>query len=123
MLPVAYHSVYLVFSVVFTIAVGQNLYRNGYRFLLDAFDNDAEMAGSINRLLLTGFYLVNFGLVSLFVSIGEVPTDAGEVFQAMTFKLGWVLLVLGGMHFFNMKNVAKIRSKAKAKMAHAQPVI
>lgn len=120
MLPIAYHGVYLVISVIFTITVGQNLYRNGYRFLLDAFDGDDEFAGSINRLLLTGFYLVNFGLVFLFVSIGSVPTDAGEVFQAMTFKLGWVLLVLGGMHFFNMKNVAKIRSKAKAKVAFAQ---
>lgn len=106
--------VYLTFSAAFTYWVGANLHRNGRVFLLEAFHGDVAMADSINQLLLVGFYLVNFGLVSLFLSVGNHPADTVTAIEYLTFKIGVVLVVLGGMHFFNMKNIAKIRAKGKA---------
>jgi hypothetical protein len=105
--------IYLVFSIGFTYWVGRTLFRNGRIFLLDAFKGDEAMADSINHLLLVGFYLVNFGLVSLFLSFGRTPNDEVQMIEVLAQKIGIVLIVLGGMHFFNMKNIAGIRSKAK----------
>jgi hypothetical protein len=36
-----------------------------------------------------------------------------EGIEYVATKVGVVLLVLGGMHFFNMFNIAKMRKKAK----------
>jgi hypothetical protein len=113
LIPIAY-GLYLTFSMAFTFWVGRNLHKNGRVFLLEAFKEDAAMADAVNQLLLVGFYLVNFGLVSLFLSVGTKPTGTVEAIEYLTFKIGVVLVVLGGMHFFNMKNIAKIRSKGKS---------
>lgn len=111
--PLSY-IIYLLFSVGFTYWVGRNLHRNGRVFLMDAFKQDETMADSVNNLLLVGFYLVNFGLVSLFLSYGAKPSeDPMAAIEYISFKIGVVLVVLGGMHYFNMKNIAKIRSKSR----------
>ena len=108
------YSIYIVISVALTAWVGRTLHKNGRVFLVDAFGNE-EMADSVNHLLVVGFYLINIGFVSLFLKFGTAPTDIKEAFEFVSFKVGIVLMVLGGMHFFNMFNFAKIRSKAKRK--------
>jgi len=107
------YSVYLVISVAMTIWVGRTLYRNGRIFLIDAFHNNEEMADSVNHLLVVGFYLINFGFVSLFLRFGTAPESSKEIFEYISFKFGVILIILGGMHFFNMFNFARMRSKAK----------
>ncbi len=79
------------------------------------------MADSVNHLLLVGFYLVNFGFVSLFLRFGVKPTGAVDGIEYVATKVGVVLLVLGAMHFFNMFNIAKMRKKAKSKPSPPLP--
>ncbi|MEL6593655.1 MAG: hypothetical protein AAFQ68_26375, partial [Bacteroidota bacterium] len=57
--------IYLSLASVLTFLVGRSLYRNGLPFLLDIFNGNSKLADSINRLLLTGFYLLSVGYVSL----------------------------------------------------------
>lgn len=109
----AIYLVYVIFSVSFTYWVGRNLHTNGRIFLLDSFKQDERMADSVNQLLLVGFYLVNFGIVSLFLAIGTRPTNLVEGIEYLAYKIGIVLVILGGMHYFNMRNIANMRSKAK----------
>ncbi|HEX4924787.1 MAG TPA: hypothetical protein VFV50_11905 [Bdellovibrionales bacterium] len=109
----AIYLIYITFSVSFTYWVGRNLHTNGRIFLLDSFKQDERMADSVNQLLLVGFYLVNFGIVSLFLAIGSRPTNLVEGIEYLSYKVGIVLVILGGMHYFNMRNIANMRSKAK----------
>lgn len=104
--------IYIVVSAAFTYWVGRNLFTNGRVFLLESF-KDEVMADSVNQLLLVGFYLVNFGLVCLFLTVGGAPQTLTQAIEYLVTKFGVVLMVLGGMHFFNMRNIANIRSKAK----------
>ncbi len=104
--------VYAAISVSLTIWVARTLHRNGRIFLIDAFHGNEAMADSVNHLLVVGFYLINIGFVSLYLKYGEKPVDAVEAIEYIASKLGVVLLVLGGMHFFNMFNFAKMRNKA-----------
>ena len=120
MIVIVTYSIYLLFCLAFTYWVGKNLFQSGRIFLLDSFNENEEKADSVNRLLLVGFYLVNFGLVSLFMAFGPKPKSPIEAFEYLAVKIGIVLVVLGGMHYFNMRNIAKMRSKALSKFA-AEP--
>ncbi len=102
---------YFLISLGMTIWVAHTLHKNGRLFLIDAFRGNEAMADSVNHLLWVGFYLVNIGFVLLFLRIGSKPADLVEGVEYISTKLGIVMLVLGGMHFFNMFNFSKMRKK------------
>lgn len=110
-MPIAY-LIYIVISLGLTIWVARTLHRNGRVFLIESFHGKVEMADSVNHLLVVGFYLINIGFVTLFLRYGTKPADFTQSIEYISTKLGIVLIVLGGMHFFNMWNIAKMRSKA-----------
>src|SRR5687768_18564039 len=99
---VSTYIVYLVISIALTIWVARTLHKNGRVFLVDVFHGNEALADSVNHLLVVGFYLINFGYVSLALRLGYVVTTSQESIEALSVKVGMVLLVLGGMHFFNL---------------------
>lgn len=103
---------YLGISVALTIWVARTLQHNGRVFLVESFRNP-EMGDSVNRLLVVGFYLINIGFVSLFLSLGDMPTTSSEAIRFVSTKVGIVLLLLGVLHFASMFNIARIRSRSK----------
>jgi hypothetical protein len=107
------YALYAIISLSLTVWVAQTLHKNGRLFLVDAFHGNTEMADAVNHLLVVGFYLVNVGFVALFLRFGDTPTDLVSSIEYISTKIGVVLIVLGGMHFFNMFNFAKMRTKAK----------
>lgn len=106
--------IYLVISIGLTVWVGRALHRGGRVFLVDVFKGNAELADSVNRLLLVGFYLVNLGYVVLALKIGYRVTGAQQAIEALSSKVGLVLLVLGAMHFANLYVFARLRRRATA---------
>ncbi len=50
--------------------------------------------------------------MALALSNGERPTDPAGIIETMSTKVGLVLMVLGGMHFYNLYVFSKIRRKA-----------
>lgn len=89
-------------SIAMTIWVARTLHRNGHIFLVRSFEGDEKLADSINHLLVVGFYLINIGFIALFLHLEIRPAGIEETFEAISRKVGIVLLVLGGMHFFNL---------------------
>ena len=119
MTPVVYtYIAYLAISVPLTVWVARTLHKNGRIFLVDSFLGNEPLADSINHLLVVGFYLVNIGFVSLALQYGEKPTDLQGVFEALSTKIGVVMLVLGAMHFFNLAVFSKMRRRA---LLHSAP--
>src|SRR4029450_13424101 len=94
--------IYLAVSIALTIWVGRTLHKNGRIFLVDVFHGNEALADSVNHLLVVGFYLINMGYVSLALKLGYSPETAQEGNEALSGKVGMVLVVLGGMHFFNL---------------------
>ena len=91
------YSIYLVLSIALTVWVARVLFKNGRVFLVDAFKQNAEMADSINHLLVVGFYLINMGWVLLAMVDSTPMVTTEEVFMFLSTRLGVVLLILGGM--------------------------
>lgn len=105
--------VYTSISIAMTIWVARTLFINGQVFLIDAFNGHKKKATSVNHLLQVGFYLINIGFVLLYLKSKDKPANLIEGIEFIATKLGFVLLVLGAMHFFNMWNINKMRVKAK----------
>jgi hypothetical protein len=102
---------YLGISIALTIWVAQTLSRSGRIFLVDVFHGNESLADSVNHLLVVGFYLINFGYVSLALKLSENLESAREGIEALSWKVGLVLVVLGGMHFFNLFIFSRIRRR------------
>jgi hypothetical protein len=103
---------YLTISIAITIWVAKTLHKNGRIFLVDSFHGHEALADSVNHLLVVGFYLINIGFVSLALKYGGSPTDTKESLEVLSSKVGWVLLILGFMHFFNLLVFSKMRKRA-----------
>ncbi len=104
--------VYITISVALTIWVARTLHKNGRIFLVDVFKGREDLADSVNHLLVVGFYLINFGYVSLALKLAEHVDTPTQSVEALSHKVGLVLVVLGGMHFFNLYVFSRIRRNA-----------
>ena len=111
---------YLAISVALTVWVARTLHRSGRIFLVDSFLGNEPLADSVNHLLVVGFYLINIGYVTLALKYGVAAANAQESLETLSSKVGLVLLVLGGMHFFNLFVFTKMRKRA---LAHRPPPV
>ncbi|HEY2961073.1 MAG TPA: hypothetical protein VGJ37_01570 [Pyrinomonadaceae bacterium] len=115
---VSTYLVYLAISIALTIWVAHTLHKNGRIFLVDVFHGNEGLADSVNHLLVVGFYLINLGYVSLALKLGYGINSAQEGIEALSVKIGMVLLVLGGMHFFNLFVFSRMRRRSSARQNH-----
>jgi len=118
-LEITTYLIYLTISIALTIWVAHTLHKNGRIFLVDVFHGNEPLADSVNHLLVVGFYLINLGFVSLTLKLGyelASPKEGIEALkegiEALSVKVGTVLLVLGGMHFFNLLIFSRMRRRA-----------
>jgi hypothetical protein len=108
------YSLYLGISIGLTIWVAGTLSKNGRVFLVDCFHGNEQLADSVNQLLVVGFYLVNLGFVTRFLKLGVEVVNLQDVFEALSSKIGGVVLVLGVIHFFNLLVLTKLRRRGLA---------
>lgn len=106
------YGLYLLLAMPLTVWVARNLFKNGRIFLVDCFNGNEPLADNVNQLLVVGFYLVNFGFVALYLKLADEVVEVRGIFEALSGKLGVVLLVLGGMHFLNLLIFTKMRKRA-----------
>src|SRR5260370_13252515 len=100
---------YLAISIALTVWVAHTLHKNGRVFLVDVFHGNEQLADSVNHLLVVGFYLINLGYVSLALKLGYSLASAQAGIEALSVKVWMGLIVLGGMHLFNLFIFSRIR--------------
>lgn len=100
---------YISISITITIFVSKTLSKNGEIYLIDGFNGNAELAKSVNHMLVVGFYLLNIGFVLLRLKTNSHIIDLESMIVYLSSSIGFVLLILGAFHFFNMLLVHKFR--------------
>jgi hypothetical protein len=105
--------VYLAITLIATVWVAFTLHRRGRIFLVDAFHGNDALADSVNHLLVVGFYLINVGYIALALRSDQKPGNLVEAIEIFSHKIGVVLLVLGVMHFINLKIFSSMRQRAQ----------
>ena len=101
---------YLAISIALTIWVARTLHHSGQVFLVEAFQGNEELASSVNRLLVVGFYLINVGYIAFALKTGAALSTVRQIIELESTKIGVVLLMLGIVHFLNILVLAKMRS-------------
>ena len=62
---------------------------------------------------MVGFYLINIGYAVYTLQIFGEINSAQVVIEKLSLKIGAIILILGGMHFFNLFVFFKLRRRAK----------
>ncbi|MGW2258521.1 hypothetical protein ACWEJP_09955 [Streptomyces sp. NPDC004749] len=121
-LTVVAYVAYLLISVTLTVWVARTLSKNGRVFLSDVLQGNEKLADAVNHLLVVGFYLVNLGFVALYLKNSDGVADARELVEAISVKVGVVLLVLGVMHLGNVYVLNKFRRRGIMEREQRPPV-
>jgi len=111
-LPVVY-LVYAAAAIGLTVWLAMTLYRNGAVFLEDVFERP-EIAAAVNRLLVTGFFMLNLGWALLMLRAGAAQ-NATEAIEVLARKLGVLLVALGLIHFTNLWVLRRMRHRHEAR--------
>ncbi len=93
--------VYLVICLGVTHIIGQVLYKHGLVTVCDMFQ-DAKLSATVNKLLLTGYYLVNMGYVAISVREMEKADNLQASIEAVSSHTGTLFLILALLHFNNI---------------------
>ncbi len=105
---------YVTVAVGMTAALARTLFRAGGVFLTDVFQGQQPLADAVNRLLVTGFYMLNLGY-GLYLLRAEPQGTAFEAVAYLVGRLALLLVTLGIIHFVNVFVFWKIRQGAERK--------
>lgn len=100
--------IYLFITYLITVHVGLIFYRNGRLYILRLMHGDVKLTDSINRILLTGYYLLNLGYAALMIHSWETVLDWTDLVSSIGNKTGKIMLTLAVIHYFNMAVIAVI---------------
>lgn len=96
------YMVYGCITGLITFRVGWIFYRNGRVFILHLLHQNVALTDAINRLLLTGYYLLNLGYAALMISTWERVENWTGLLTSVTVMTGRIVLTLALIHFCNM---------------------
>lgn len=108
----------VVYGVYGATAIGlvawlaQTLYANGALFLEEVFPGREQLAAAVNRLLVTGFVMLNLGWAALLLRAGR-PADGAAAVEALALRLGLLLVTLAVLHFVNLGVLAVVRGQQR----------
>ncbi len=116
-LTVLAYIVYLVITIALTVWVGRTFSRAGLVFLSEIFHGDQKLAEAVNHLFVVGFCLVNLGFDALWLRFGPAVADTRGLFEALSVKIGTVLLILGALHLADILLLNRYRRRALSDLA------
>ncbi|MBI5857942.1 MAG: hypothetical protein HZB42_09900 [Sphingobacteriales bacterium] len=104
---------YLLITYIITFKVGLIFYRNGKVYILQLLQGNEHLSGSINRLLLIGYYLLNLGYAALMISTWKTVHTIEEVLVTVFSMTGKIMLTLAVIHFINMTVIYLLSKQRK----------
>jgi hypothetical protein len=106
------YSLYAAITIPLTLFVSRTLSRNGRHFLVDVFKGNDDLAAAVNQLLVVGFYLLNLGFVSFFLTSKREINSTRVALEVLSTKVGTVAIAIGIVHFCNIWVFNAYRNRA-----------
>ena len=97
--------IYLSITFFITVRVGWICYQNGVVYIYQIL-NDEEMTQLLNKFLLIGYYLMNLGYMAVSIYFWEEIGSFLEMINIVSQRIGLIVLMLAGMHYFNITFIA-----------------
>src|SRR5258708_3783527 len=109
---------YLALTIALTVWVGRTFSRARLVFLSELFHGDQQPAEAVHHLFGVGLCLVNLGFDALWLRYGPAVADTRGLFEALSVKVGTVLLILGVLHLADILVLNRYRRRALAELDH-----
>lgn len=106
------YAVYLTACIGITIWVARTLATHAPVMIDSGRDQRSEATTSVTRLMITGFYLVNIGVICVALKYGEKAIDAASAFEVLSTKVGIILVSLGFVHFVILAKLSTLQRDA-----------
>ena len=103
--------IYLAITYLVTFHVGMIFYKSGRVYILNLLKGNVSLTDSINKILLTGYYLLNLGYAALMISTWQTVATITALVESIFVMLGRILLTLAVIHYFNMLGIKIISDK------------
>jgi len=96
------YTMFLAITIYIIVVVGQICYRNGNIYVLSLVPGHQELCTRINRILLTGYYLVNLGYTATTLTRWQrIETGNGFV-EVLANRTGFIIILLAVLHYINL---------------------
>lgn len=109
------YTIYLLLVLVVVLIVGRTLFRNGRFYLVEVLGQE-KLADAVNRFLYTGYCLVNAGGAFNCLVRAEQFSNYRQAAEYVIINQGELLLILGGMHMFNLAVLPLLKNSFKSKL-------
>ncbi|MEO5564961.1 MAG: hypothetical protein ABIR18_16055 [Chitinophagaceae bacterium] len=110
--------IYLFITYLITVHVGLRFYKNGRLYILRLLHGDEKLTDFINRILLTGYYLLNLGYVALMIRSWRTVITWTDLLLSICTMTGKIMLTLAVIHFFNMAFILLISRRHQPIVHH-----
>lgn len=110
MINIVSYIIYLTITFYITIVVGWKFYKLGFVYMNNLI-KDTAVCESTNRLLLTGYYLVNLGYAAINLNNWNRIHNYAELISETASKIGSIILILCILHYINMTTIYFLRKK------------
>jgi hypothetical protein len=94
--------IYLLLTWFITVHVGLIFYQNGKSYILNLLHGDEKLTLFINRTLLTGYYLLNLGYVTITIRFWKTVHTLTDMISSIGTMTGKIMCMLAVIHFCNM---------------------
>ncbi len=103
--------IYLLITYIITVKVSKNLFKNGRIFIISILKGDEALTDFINKILLVGYYLMNFGYATIMLRFWKTIVIFTELIASVSTMTGRIVLSLAVMHYINMYAITIIGKK------------
>lgn len=117
------YAIYLTGVTATTLAVAGMIFRHGKVFIARGYAGDEAAAGAAGGMLRTQFNLTALAAMLLLLRFSAAgdrgflstarPENMATLFEALSVKLGLMLLIIGAMHFFTLRAINRIRTRGE----------
>lgn len=105
------YGLFFAVTIYIIVVVGQTCYRNGNTYVLSLVPGYQDLCIHINKILLTGYYLVNLGYIATtLISWQRIETLYGLV-EVLANRTGFIILLLAILHYTNLFIITRYISK------------
>lgn len=94
--------IYLLITINMIIVIGKICYTNGNKFVLEIIPNNKKLCIQINKILLTGYYLLNIGYCASTLINWNRVKNMVQLVEIITSKTAIIIAILGILHYSNI---------------------
>ncbi|MES2590948.1 MAG: hypothetical protein V4608_03600 [Bacteroidota bacterium] len=108
------YGLYFGITLFTVLYVGSTLFKSGCPFLIEIFGGNKAIADAVNKVLISGYYLVNIGYIVITLKVWDNIGSLQQMIGLLGFKIGLISITLGVMHISNfiiLMGISKIVKK------------